>query len=53
MPNLNKVKKEQINENNDEVKKLKSFIKKKKSQNKALGKLLNNLNSEHIKKTMK
>ena len=53
MPNLNKVQKEQINENNDEVKKLKSFINKKKSQNKALGKLLNNLNSEHRKKTEK
>lgn len=44
MPNLNKPKKEQIIENEDEVKKLKSFINKKKKQNKVLGKLLDNLN---------
>ena len=53
MPNLNKAQKEQIIENSNEIENLESFIKKKKSQNRVLGKLLNNLNSEQRKKTKK
>ncbi len=53
MSKLNKTKKEKIIENQDEMKNLETFINKKKNQNKVLGKLLNNLNSEHRKKTKK
>ena len=50
MPNPNKVKNDKIIDKKSGMEDLESFIKKKKSQNRVLGKLLNNLNSEHIKK---
>ncbi len=50
MPNSNKVKEDKIIDKKSEMEDLESFIKKKKSQNRVLEKLLNNLNSEHIKK---
>ncbi len=53
MPNLKKEKEDKIIDERFGMVDLESYIKKKKSQNRVLGKLLNNLNSEHIKKTKK
>ena len=53
MSNSNKVKDDKIIDKKSGTEDLESFIKKKKSQNRVLGKLLNNLNSENNKKTMK
>lgn len=53
MHNSNKAKNDKIIDERYEMENLESFIKKKKNQNRILGKLLNNLNSEIIKKTEK
>ena len=46
MHNTNKSKNDKIADKKSEMEDLESFIKKKKSQNRILGKLLNNLNLE-------
>ncbi len=53
MPNPNKVKKEKIIDEKSGMEDLESYIKKKKSQNRVLGKLLNNLNSKLTEKIKK
>ncbi len=50
MPNLNKVKNDKIIDKKSAMEDLESFIKKMKSQNKILEKLIINLNSELNKK---
>jgi hypothetical protein len=50
MSNSNKVKKDKIIDKKSGMEDLESFYQKKKNQNRILGKLLNNLNSDHIKK---
>lgn len=53
MTNTNKSKKNKIIDEKHETEDLESFIKKKENQKKILEKLLNNLNSQNIKKTEK
>lgn len=53
MTNTNKSRKDKIIDEKHEPEELESFIKKKEIQKKILEKLLNNLNSQNIKKTEK